>query len=257
MEIGQKIKNTFKDLKFDEEKHRYTVKGNSFESVSNLIKEFTPKFDSKTIAGYVAKSQGVSRKEILKSWKDIKEEACNFGTRVHNFGERYASNKYGIKTEMYFKSVNQHLEEGEELSPKEKALVKFWEDMPDYIVPIILEFRMYSEEWEYAGTADLIFIDTRDNTLIIGDYKTNKDLYKQYKNQKLLDMFSFLDDTPLSKYEIQLSYYEILLRQTGYKVSRRFVVWLKEDATYEIINTRDFTEKLIEVLHKNKIDASW
>jgi hypothetical protein len=257
MTIEEKVRDTFSDLQFYVKQHKYTVKGNSFESVSNLIKNFVKEFEAEKIAPYSAKKEGISTKKVLKNWKKISKKACKFGTRVHDFGERYASNRYGLQTNASFKFVNQHLKKGEILAPQELALIKFWEDKPDYIVPIILELRMFSEEFGFAGTADLILLDTRDMSLIIGDYKTNKDLYKQYKNQKLLGIFSSLEDMPINKYQIQLSYYQILLKQAGFHISRRFVVWLKEDATYEVINTADFTEQLTETLHKNKIDVSW
>lgn len=251
------IKSKFNNLKFNQERHTYTVDGKKLISVSGLIKDFVEPFDADKISEYVAQSRGITKQEVLKEWKDIKNQACRFGTRVHDFGERYASDKYKVKVDITFYDVYQHLGPEEKLSPQEEALKNFWRDKPSYIVPILLELRMYSEELEYAGTADLIFVDTRDGSLIIGDYKTNKDLFKQHKNQKLTGIFSDLPDTPYSKYEIQLSFYKILLEQTGFKVSRTFIVWLKESGDYEIFDTDDYTKKLKGYLTQRKIDKSW
>lgn len=46
-----------------------------------------------------------------------------------------------------------------DLEPKsgfEKAIVKFWNDLPDFIIPVIMECRMYHKELMYAGTLDIL-----------------------------------------------------------------------------------------------------
>ncbi len=91
------------------------------------------------------------------------------------------------------------------MSAKELALVKFWNEKPDYLVPICLELRMFCVKLGIAGTADIIFLDTRDNSIVIGDYKTNKDVYKRHELQMMVGDFDFLPDTPESHYQIQLS----------------------------------------------------
>ena len=244
--ITLKVKDHFKDLKFNQEEHTYKVNGKKLISVSGLIKNFTKPFETDLIATRTAKARGISKCEIIAQWDKKRIDACNYGTRVHDFAERYITHKYKLESDLQFHSVYQHLKEGEKLTPKEQAVLDFWEDKPGYYIPIILELKMYSEHWSYAGTADIILLDTRDGYLVIGDYKTNEDLFKQYKNQKLLNEFSYLDDCPYNKYQLQLSFYQILLEQVGFKVSRRFLVWVQEVAgspLYEIYDTKDYTEQ--------------
>lgn len=255
--IGRRLIKTFDRLVFDEPSHTYKVVGQGLTAVSNVIKEFVRPFDRKKISGFSAKKEGISQTQILKRWDNIRDEACANGTRAHDFGERYVIDKYGVPTNLTFDSVEQHLKEGEELSPKELALIKFWDKKPEWYVPVCLELRMFCVEMGVAGTADIILLDKRDNTLVIADYKTNKDLFKNYKDQKLLGIFKDLKDCPYSKYVIQLSMYQILLEKTGYKVSRRFLVWLKEDGDYEIFNTPDVTDRLIKHFDNQKQYASW
>ena len=107
---------------------------------------------------------------------------------------------------------------------------------------------MFHHTYDYAGTADIILLDQRDGSLVIADYKTNKNLFKQYKNQKMLAPFSFLDDTPYNHYQLQFSYYQILLEQTGLTVSDRMLIYLKLDGTYKVFHTNDYTEKLLKEL---------
>lgn len=255
--IGRRLIKSFNKLVFDEPSHTYKVVGVGLTPVSTLIKEFVKPFDSQKMSKFTARKENISQQQVLKNWEQIKDEACANGTRVHDFGERYVIDKYGVESNLNFKSVNQHLAPGEKHSPKELALIKFWEKKPEWFVPVSLELRMFCIELGVAGTADIILLDTRDRTLVIADYKTNKDLFKNYKDQRLLGIFGDLKDCPYSKYVIQLSMYQILLEKAGYKVSRRFLVWLKKDGDYTIYDTPDITKKLTGHFNTQKQYESW
>ena len=252
-----KVNKYFEGLRFDEISHTYKVQKKNLTAVSNVIKNFVRPFDREKISKFSSFKEGISQKQVLKNWDKIRDDACDFGTRVHDFGERYVIDKYGVSSKLKFDSVEQHLEEDELLDNKELALIKFWEKKPEYFVPISLELRMYCVELGIAGTADIILFDTRDNTLVIGDYKTNKDLFKNYKDQKLLGIFGDMKDCPYSKYVIQLSMYQILLELTGYKVSRRFLVWLKDDGEYQMYDTPSVVDKLESYFKKQKQYELW
>jgi ATP-dependent exoDNAse (exonuclease V) beta subunit len=88
-------------------------------------------------------------------------------------------------------------------------------------------------------------VNTQTGNLIIIDYKTNEDLFKNFMNRKMLGKFSYMLDNNFNKYQIQLAYYKILLEQTGYKVSTTKIIWLKDDATYAIYDTNDLTKYLM------------
>lgn len=240
------IKSKYSKLQFNEEKHIYTVDGVIYPSTSSLIKPFKNPFDQEKWSKRVAISEGKTQQEIKNRWKNISKESCDFGTAVHNFGEDYAQAIVdGKKPKLV--PLNKH----------EEAIVKFWSELPEYIVPLILELKMYSDVFKYAGTGDIILLDTRDNTLILGDYKTNKDLFKQYNNQKMRLGFHFLDDNPLGGYELQLSFYQMLLEERGYKVSNRVVVWLKKTGDYQLFFTGNHTQKLRTYLTNKQQDESW
>ena len=95
-----------------------------------------------------------------------------------------------------------------------------------------------------AGTADIILYNKQTNKFIIADYKTNKDLFKNFKGKKLKAPFNNLLDSPFDKYNIQLSMYQILFELTGYEVENRFIIWLKPDAEYEIYYTQDLRKEI-------------
>ena len=54
-EMQNKIKEYFKELQFDAQKHSYEVRGKPLTSVSKTINKFVEKVDFDKIAGFVAK----------------------------------------------------------------------------------------------------------------------------------------------------------------------------------------------------------
>lgn len=232
--IKDKIKNYFSELNFVEDTHTYDYRGKKLTSVSHIIHRYKNKFDAEKIAPFTAKKLGLSTEEVLQMWEDNKNRACELGTRVHLFGEDYTNNGFiGTPSDGY-----------------EEAIVKFWKTKPNHIVPLILELQMFSEPLGIAGTADIICYNTQTGKLKILDYKTNGDLFKNFKEQKLLKPFDKYLDNGLNGYKLQLSMYQILLEQTGYEVESRTIIWLKPDGSFQCYHTEDLTKELIEELTK-------
>lgn len=233
--ISNKIKSYFKDLEFNEEQHKYSLRGRdvNLTSVSHKIKDFVIPFDTLGNAERVAKREGVTTEEILKRWKNKADKACSLGTKVHLFGELYNGTQ---------KPTNGY----------EEAIVKFFSIVPKHIDLLINELQMYSEEFGIAGTADLIFLNSNTNKLVIGDFKSNTDLFKNFKGQTLLKPFDNILDSPYGKYILQLSFYQLMLEQTGYEVENRFLIWLKPNGTYTCHNLPDVSKELLNELIKQK-----
>ena len=233
MELLKQISTPFQDLSFKEKEHQYLVKGEPLKgSVSGLIKQFYDTPDFNLIAPYSAAKRGISTEEIQKEWKDNNLEAITRGSRVHLFGENYPYNRSLIPS-----------------CPQEQAVVKFWSDMPEHIILVGVELRMYHFLKLFGGTADIILFDTKTQTYIIADYKTNRDLYKNFKGKTMTGPFSHLLDCPLNHYVIQLSYYQILLEQIGIKISKRIIIHLDLEGNYQLINTDDVTGILRQTLN--------
>lgn len=236
--IKQELKNFFKDINFKEEGHKYDVKGQTLKySVSGLIKFFSPYFDTENISLGTAKKYGKTQEQVLQEWEEEKNKACDKGNVAHLFGENYMLDR--------------------SLKPStglEKAIVKFWGDLPKHIVPTIPELQMYHKEYLFAGTADVPLYNTITKKHIIADYKTNKDLFKNFNNQKLLTLFQDLLDCPFSKYQIQLSFYQILMEQVPeVEVSHRKIIWLKDDGSYLLYDTIDYTDRLKNFLKNTRL----
>lgn len=228
IELQKRVKEKFNKLQFHEESHTYQVEGKPHPSVSKLIEGFVDKPDFNKIAGFIAQRDGLNKEDILAEWKAVNLESTERGSRVHLFGE------------------------GDMLSPEldqEFALVKFWEELDKSRYQVICkEIQMHHFDKKYAGTSDLLLYDNWTHTFIIADYKTNADLFKNYKGKTLLQPFDFLEDNPYNKYQIQLSLYQMMVEQLGIMVSERWVIWLTMDRNYKIYKTYDLTEQLKEYI---------
>ena len=226
------VKNYFSDLYFDEAAHAYLVNGKRLRcSVSAFIKSFSTPVDFNVIAIAIDKKNGFPMGTTGKVWQYKADEACARGTKAHFFGETYA----------YHRNLRPE-------TPLEKAIVSFFSTMPPHIIPAFTELNMYHKKYLFGGTADLILYNTITEKYIICDYKTNQELFKTFKENTLMAPFTHLADTKFNKYQLQFGYYQILLEQTGVKVENRFLIWLKDSGTFEMLEVEDYTKELLNVL---------
>ncbi len=225
----QILEDTFRDLQFTEEGHSYFFKGKRVPiSVSGFLKEFYLPFDSDYHSQRLERKTGRPAEDYLLEWRETNREAITRGSRVHTFAECYAVNRK-LKPEC----------------KQEEAVKKFLDDLPEHIIIVAIEYKMCMLNGKCAGTTDLLLYNTIKKYFIIADYKTNSTkLFKNFKGQKMLPPFQNLFDTPFSHYECQLSTYQIMFEQTGYKVGRRVLVELCFDGTYNMYDCTDLTEPL-------------
>lgn len=270
-EIRRKILDTFSELVFVEEGHKYFLRGKEMECVSNVAHMFQEHIDTQKLATETyernfnkptSKYYQMTVEQIVESWKKISDEACTTGTFHHEFGESAFYYMIGEYEKILPDFKDRLTEDGGFMAihPKEEAVVKFYEEIPQCIVPILAETRVYVEydRAGYAGTFDILFYydaeiagkPSNTSGLMVLDYKTNKDLYKNFKEQKLLAPFEHLLDMPLSTYKLQLSLYENALYKIGLKTVARRILWLKPDGTYEKINLESYREKIDNELKK-------
>lgn len=229
------IPKQFSNIEFDSQNHKYYLNGKTLnKSVSSLVSHFGNPFDADTVATKIAERDKLDKQKILEQWKKTNQEACELGTITHEFAENYAWDRTLIPE-----------------TGHQKAAKKFIDELPDYIEIVYTELKMYHFDYLFPGTADLILKDKRDNTYWIGDYKSNRDLFKNFAGQKLLSPFEELLDNPFNHYQIQLSIYQILLEQIEeFRVSNRRLIWLKPYGNYEMYDCKDYSNILKHYLSK-------
>ena len=268
--IRNKIRDAFKDLVFYEGPHEYYLGDRKMTCVSDVTHMFKEEFDSQRIAEETfernfdnpnSKYYRMTVEEILEAWKDNSRKACEHGTERHSFAEGafyFMTRQYDLIPEEFKCRVNTD-EEGNDYYEsehyKEDAVVRFYTDIPICFVPIMAEAKVFvtKEEYAYSGTFDLLMyydatLDDKDDSksgLVVMDWKTNKDLYKNFGNKTLLSPFDDFLDMSLSIYKIQLSAYQHCLENIGLKVIARRILWLLPDGTYNKIPTESLVKLLL------------
>lgn len=262
-DIRNKILESFKDLKFFEDEHRYFIRDKELTSVSVVTHLFKPEFDVKAktkemydkyynVEGH--KYYHMLPEEIEKQWKDKAKEACKLGTERHEFGESCFYYMTGQYEKILPNFKNRLTSDGgfKSLYPKEEAIVNLWENIPKSVIPLLAETKVYDEKLGYAGTFDILFYyDNKKypdkSGLYILDYKTNEDLTKNF-GDTLLYPFNEMLNNSLNIYKLQLSLYENCLNNIGLKTVARRLIWLKPDGNYEKINLESYANILKNVL---------
>ena len=253
-EMRELIQKSFKDLKFFEEGHRYTLKKKGWKetldlpSVSQITHRFENEFDELTISENYAMKHG----ETPEYWRDV--------WKYKNLIATLAWIRSGHPENICDCCKTKFIEDKWWLIPtreKEKALVKFWDDIPDCYHVVLPEARLYNldtTKQKYAGTFDLgIYYDSKENPeksgFLLFDIKTNGDLYSEYNNEHqrmLKDGFSDMVEQPYSMYVLQLNLYQAALENIGIKVIDRRLIWVKPDETYELVRIPDIQERIKE-----------
>ena len=89
-EIREKILNSFKDLIFVEEGHKYFLHGKELQSVSHVTHQFEPQSDWELIAENYARKNGKTKEYWQAQWEYNSLKATIRGTLVHEYGESMA-----------------------------------------------------------------------------------------------------------------------------------------------------------------------
>jgi len=277
VKIREQILESFKDLEFDEGPHKYYLHGKEITCVSNVTHLFKPHFDEDKMAqetyerNYDKESSKYYRmtpEMIKEQWHQISQHACSHGTERHEFAESifyFMTNQFDKILPQFKDRLEYEEETGEPVfvakEPKEIAAELFYEELPDSLIPILAETKVYNEKLGYSGTFDLLTyydatVDGKSDDksgLVVMDWKTNRDLYKNFNDEKLLTPFEELLDMPLSIYKLQLSLYQICLEKIDLKVIARRIMWLLPNSTYDKIPLEPYTRQLEEELTKHPI----
>ena len=256
------IKDTYSNkLEFIEESHQYFLDGVEYDCVSNITHRF-----KETTQEQMAERCARTKEEILAQWKKVSGEACEFGTSVHEFGESMFYYMVG-EDENILESCRDRFTTGVPMPQNkfEEAICKFWEDLPESIVPVLAETKVFNTTGTpYAGTFDILFYyveypGSPKNGLLIFDYKTNGataepdkaygKLTENFNGTRLLFPFNDLLDCSESFYKLQLACYQIPIENLGLKVIGRRIIWVHPNGTYEKIGEPDLADRVREALN--------
>lgn len=240
-EMLKVLKDSFKDFKFYEDGHYYECKGKRVGvSVTTFIHEYCNEFDELGMAEKSAIKNNKSVQEILDEWHYKRDFSCEKGTDGHNYSQHlWSGNKYEmLKFDMsdeYYQSVFKIHRQAE----------NFYRDYKEHLEHLFDELPIGSEEFNIASCCDHLFYNKLTGGLVLVDYKTNTDIYKDkkyYENArkkppKMKIPLQHLEDLTITHYYIQLSIYKYLIEKyTGLKVEEMFIVYMSENIeNYQII----------------------
>jgi len=196
------------EIRFDEAAHTYeTDNTTDFTSSSGIIHNFFPQFDAVEVSTRIAPRKGKTPEQLQEEWRLNAERACHYGTRCHLNMEGYLSNK----PELINTPEN----------PKEQASFQVCFNAAQWILNnyqvIQCEAILFSERFKIAGTTDILLWDAKTNELIIGDFKTNKEIkYSGFNGEKGFNPISHLENCNYNHYSLQLSVYEFLMVHGNY-----------------------------------------
>jgi hypothetical protein len=192
---------------FDAGVHRYwTDQVSEFVSVTGFVKHYFPVFDAPKVAAGVAAKTGKPVEQIHADWSRKGTLAAEMGTRVHENQEALVSALI---------PPNQPRDERERGIMASGWAAVDWMRRQGWTL-VAAEQIIFSENLGLAGTIDLAMRDEA-GALWILDWKTNEEIKAEgFKGARALAPISHLQDCDLSRYSLQLSTYERILRLEGY-----------------------------------------
>ena len=220
----KKLQHAFKHIKYFDLEHLYinTLTGEKLPSVTGHIKKFQPEFQEDYWLNIKSQERGITKEELKAEWKWTSKVAVEMGSALHSFLEQKIQRRHIIPT------LPSYLDKD-----KFKILLRQAEEYVETIQETILacEFVMCNLDNTLAGMCDRLSL-SENNKIIITDYKTGS-LKKAYGKHK--KPYTFLTDSSLDKYTLQLNHYRDFLESRGFEVERLEIVWFNENnPTFEI-----------------------
>lgn len=241
LKLWDEFKKEFPGLKFIEETHTYYVDGVVYPSVSNLLQSFYDKFDTEGESIRYAEKNGFEVSDVIGAWSGDSKVATTKGSGVHLFAEDYVKWRYFNIGEKPMAFTKQCL-----------SVIKFFNDLPEYLYPVAIELQMYTKKYKYCGTTDLLFYNSMNDSFVIADWKTDKELFAnpKYPTKNLHHIpkeLNLLQDN-YGKYTLQFSHYQMQLEGIGLNISSRMLIWLRDtgDSLYSTYRTKDVSKELKE-----------
>ena len=229
------------NFKFDPYKHKYTIDGEHFISVTQFNNRFHKPFETEYWSKIKAEEAGISQEEMLLEWKKSNDRANVIGTATHNWIENYYNKIYQeLPTDM------------DVLDRINKFNIAYGKWLHK-LTPIKFEQRIFSRKWKIAGMMDSLFM-YNDNVFIL-DWKTNKDFtndeHVKGKFETLLTPFEPWYKNHLNEYSIQVSLYKLILKEIDIDIKASYLLHIGPNSEAFMHKAHDFSDVLEKYLETN------
>ena len=211
-----------------------------YTPVTAFVSRFFPAFDEGAAAVRAAKKRNTTPEAVISEWAYIRNAAARAGTRVHEVCE-----------DCILGNPPRHSPESES---ERKMFAAAWDTaskVKSSLTVLCAEQIIFHAAARIAGTVDLCARDG-GGTLWILDWKTNKEIRRASPyGEAALFPVEHMPVCELSKYELQLSAYEMILRSQRYVPDgtpvRRALIHIREGGA-ETIECRDRSREVAEML---------
>lgn len=228
---------------FREEDHSYTDQlGNKYISVTQMLGNFFPKFDELAEAKIQAERANTSVDVYLNYWRKLNEIGTTHGTNVHLGLETYLKEKRILRFD------------DKRTSACVKQGILFCDEVLKSHRVVSVEKLLFFQGL-IAGQIDLIL--RQDDTLVILDWKTNKDEISKesFNNEMGFYPFDNIPNAAYYKYVIQLNLYLwiILVEKYYFNWAKKYKLIMahidNEDVkTYELeILPMETMQKMVDI----------
>lgn len=245
MNYKELLDQKFDQFKFYQEDHHYEYNGEKVgTSVTTLISNYANEFDSETIAERVAIKENKTTEQVLKEWQRKNDWSCKKGSICHEYAQSIWS---GNKWTPY---------QNKDIDKIRKQADQFYQDYKDRLQHLSDEYIIGSEEYDIASAVDHLFINKLTSGLVMIDYKTNADIYKNEKYAKNMKIpLNKLKDTTLNHYYLQLSIYKFIIEKyTEIEIEDMFIVWFSEkNDEYNIIEVPYLEKEVKKILENRRV----
>lgn len=191
------------ELTFQPDTHTYFYRGRPMKSVTTLVNEYFPVFDTQYWATRRAMREGVDPQVIIDRWNAEAERERRLGTEMHERIERHYLDIEAVTCD----------------APDALRLFHMFASA-NRLHPYRTEWRIYHEEHDIAGTLDMLE-RTPDGTFVIYDWKRSRKLLaadgrilaeSPFRSRGLYPL-THLPDTSYWHYALQLSIYRYILAE--------------------------------------------
>ena len=230
----------FKTVQLNESTHSYTwiskqgIPMKNKTSMTSLLHHYTQPFDQEAEAEKYAKKYNLDKNEVLAKWKFSGKLSTTKGTAIHNYLEYLFSNvpepfMYDVQAVIDQFGVDIIADKWEKLT----QIAQEFHDMAiTFLIPIACELKIADDETGIAGAVDLLAYHIPSRTIVIIDYKSNKEIRRENLYDKwMLPPLDHLADINHVHYSLQLSGYQYIIeKNTNLKLrDTHFLIWINED----------------------------
>jgi len=246
-----------KRIKFEEGPHLYYIDGKKVDiSVTTWIHSHFGHFNPEKVwkeniepklkdpdCDPSYKYYGMTKEQVLESWRKNGSEASSKGTKMHMNIEHYWN---GLEV------VNESVEY--------EYFKKFVADYP-YLKPYRTEWVVYSEVLRISGSIDMVFLAPSDDgsgeeALEIYDWKRTKEFERfggserRYRKFAKTPCISHIPDSNYWHYTIQLNLYKFILeKEYGKKIQRLVLVRMHpESEGYDRVEVPVLEDEMVDLI---------